>query len=83
MLRVKKSVEESGTAEYDSLTPYEPNAISFGIWTLFCDFNFTDAPVMLYREGRLAELFSDGKAHDPAGGSGISVAENGITLRTY
>ncbi|MFP6886831.1 MAG: alpha-amylase family glycosyl hydrolase [Opitutales bacterium] len=51
--------------------------------TVLCVFNFTNAPAPLSREGRLAELFPDGKARDLVGGSEIPIPEKGIILHPY
>ncbi|SVD32286.1 uncharacterized protein METZ01_LOCUS385140 [marine metagenome] len=83
MLWLKEIAEESGTTKYGCVALYELDTIYFGIWIVLCVFNFTPSPVMLPREGRLAELFPDGKARDLAGGSEITVPEKGIILCPY
>lgn len=80
MLWLKEIIEESGTTERGCVTLCKLNTIYFGIWIVFCVFDFVPSPVTLPREGQLAELFSDGKARDLAGGSEIPVPEKDIIL---
>ena len=51
--------------------------------TILCFFNFTPSPASIPRAGRLAEVFSGGKARDLVGGGEVIIPSEGIVLRPY
>ena len=51
--------------------------------TILCFFNFTPSPTSIPRAGRLAEVFSGGKARDLVGGGEVIIPSEGIVLRPY